>query len=206
MTRGKEQNALFIKSMNKSDEILKNLEKYIKETENNKSSHWKHYLNKNSNYKNIYSCLGFGSYTKKNYVNKFLHLLLQKFIFEKKIFYSKTYKDYKSLFDTINRQIDVDAIRHIFTFELLKNKTNPNSVCVIGDGKLNGLIGINLTFPNAKIYNCNLNETLINDYLILNDTNLSIKNSIKVVNSIYDVDDQDNKLILVSSHLKNFFI
>ena len=34
----------------------------------------------------------------------------------------------------MNRQIDNDAIRHIFIFNLLKKHINPKKICVIGDG------------------------------------------------------------------------
>ena len=190
--------------MNNNNKILNLLEENINNSNENKSSHWKNYLNNSADYKNIYKGLGFGNYTKKNY-KKIYHSFLQKIIFDKKIFLSDTFHKYKKVYDIINRQIDTDTIRHIFTFELLKNKVNPRNVCIIGDGKINGIVGINLIFQNAKIFSCNLSETLINDYLILNKTNLEIKNSIKVILSENDNID-DNQLFLIPSNFKKFLL
>lgn len=184
-------------------EILNLLEKNISKSNDNKSSHWKYHLKKNSNYKNIYEGLGFGCFTKKNY-KKIFHFFLQRKILGKNFFLSGTYKNYKKVFDLINRQIDVDTFRHIYTFELLK-KFNPKTICVIGDGKINGVLGANLTFPNAKIFSVNLSETLINDYLILKKTNLKIKNSIKVILSENDTVDE-NQLFFIPSNFKNFLV
>ena len=90
------------------------------------------------------------------------------------------------MFDEVSRQIDVDTIRHIFTYEKLKKEINPKKICIIGDGKCNGILGAHLTFPEAIIFSVNLSETLINDYIILNDLNIDIKNSIHLITNIND--------------------
>ena len=102
-------------------------------------------------------------------------------IFGNNVFKTKTYYAYKSVYDKINRFIDADTIRHIFTFEKLKEHVNPKSICVIGDGKINGILGAHLAFPNAKIYSVNLAEVLINDNLILEKTNIDLKKSVTLV-------------------------
>ena len=47
------------------DLIIKKLINNINKTNQNKSSHWKKYLNKNDIFLNEYEHLGFGSFTKK---------------------------------------------------------------------------------------------------------------------------------------------
>ena len=190
--------------MTKHNVIIEDLKKHIKSTENNKSSFWKKHLNQFTNYLNPYAFVGAVSYTKKNLANKPLNFLLSRIVYGNKIFFSKTYKSFKKIFDSIDRQIDNAAIRHIFTFELLKNKVNPSKICIIGDGKINGLIGSVAEFPLAKIYSVNLTEVLINDYLILEKTNLVEENLVQVVNSINDEDIENKKIVFVPANLKNF--
>jgi len=187
------------------DFVIKNiiniLEKNITKTNINKSSYWKKYLNKDSVFKDPYNFLGFGSFTKINYKSIF-HYILQILTFGKNFFNTPSYKLYKNLFDKIKRQIDNDTVRHIFTFEKLKY-LNPKRICIIGDGKLNGVLGAHLTFPKAIIFSVNLSETLINDLFILDKCEINLKYSIKLVEN--ENDNLDNsKLYLVPSNLKNF--
>jgi len=184
--------------------IIEALEANIDKTSVNKSSHWKKYLNNNVDYKNPLTMFGFGSFTKKNYKSIF-HNFLQKKIFGKEFFLTETYKNYRKMFDDINRQIDVDTVRHIFTFEKLKKEINPKRICIIGDGKCNGVLGTYLTFPKATIFNVNLSETLINDYIILNYFSIGLKNSVKLISNTRDNLD-NNQLYLIPSNLKEFLL
>ncbi len=186
------------------DLIEKKLISNIEETNKDKSSHWKKYLNKDSNFHNKILNFGFGSYTSKSYKDIF-HRFLQKIIFGKKIFQTETYLKYKKIFDLNNRLIDSDTIRHIFTFEKLKEIINPRIICIIGDGKLNGLIGAHLTFPKAKIFTVNLSETLINDYIILKELNIELKNSIELVDNL-EFRVSDKIVHLIPSNLKDFLL
>ena len=189
------------------DNNLKKLEKFIDFTENNKSSHWKKYLNAKSDFYKNNSILGFGAFTSKNFYKKFLHYFLARLVFNSHIFNSKTFKKYKNIFNKNNRQIDVDAIRHIHTFELLINKIDSNKIskiCLIGDGKLNGLIGCLLNYPSSKIYTINLAETLINDYIILKQMNIVNENDIQIVENEDDL-NKDKKIYLIPSHMKEIF-
>ena len=185
------------------DLILEKLYKKIKNTDNLKSSHWKKFLTKDSNVFNKLSHFGFGSYTKKGFKNLFYDFLNKK-IFGEEIFNSKTYKLYKSIFDQTHRYIDIDTIRHILTFEKLKAYVNPKKICIIGDGKLNGVLGAHLSFPEAKIYNVNLTETLINDYLILKELNIELNNSIGLVDKI-DF-KEEKKLNFIPANFKNYLM
>ena len=184
--------------------IIEDLKKHIKSTEKNKSSFWKKHLNQFTDYLNPYAFVGAVSYTKKSLVKKPLNFLLSRIVYGNNIFFSKTYKRFKKVFDSIDRQIDNEAIRHIFTFKLLKDQVNPSRICIIGDGKLNGLIGGITEFPEAKIYSVNLTEVLINDYLILEKTNLVKDNFVQVVNSIDDEDIKNKKVVFIPANFKNF--
>lgn len=181
--------------------IIQKLKRTIKISNKHKSSHWKKYLN-NFNYLNIHEFAGFGNFSKKN---TFLHKILQKITFGTKIFKSKTFKKYKSVLYNSNRVIDCEMMRHIFTFEKLKKYVNPKKICIIGDGKLNGVLGSYLTFPKAKIYSVNLPEVLLNDYLILNKMKIELKNSITIVDKI-NFSSSNKKYILVPAHYKNFLL
>ena len=187
-----------------NDLIISKLKNNIKHGNKNKSSHWKRLLDNNSDYSNIYKFLGFGNYSKKIKINIF-QKILERITFGNKIFKTETYKKYKSVYDNINRNVDCDTVRHIFTFEKLKKYVNPKTICIIGDGKLNGVLGAYLTFPMAKIYSINLPEVLINDYLILNKMNIDLKKTIEVVDSINFFNNQ-KKYTLVPSNYKTFLL
>jgi len=182
------------------DEINKKLVDLIPETNLNKSSLWKKNLPGNSEYLNEFNHLGIASFTQKSAKN-YIHNILIKIIFGNAIFKTKTYKSYKSVFDKVNRYIDSDTIRHIFTFEMLKEYVNPKSVCIIGDGKINGILGARLTFPLAKIYSVNLSETLINDNLILDKTDIDLKESVTLVEDVNNY-SKDSIMTLIPSSKK----
>lgn len=187
------------------DKNIDKLNKFIKFTEKNKSSHWKKYLNSKSDINNIFSSLGFGSYSKKKKIKKIFHYLLAIAVFGRNIFISNSYKKYKKIFDKSDRQIDVDTIRHIFTFKLIFEKlklSKIKKICLIGDGKLNAIIGCLSHFPEAKIYSINLAETLINDYLVCKNMKLIKLKNIQIVSSINDL-NKSKKIFLIPSHLKN---
>ena len=186
------------------DSNVKILQKYISLTEENKSSHWKYYLNSKSNFYNINNSLAFGGYNKKTLLKKILHFFLARITFGNNIFLLSSFRRYKKIFDKTKRQIDTDSIRHIFTFDLLSKKIKKNikKICIIGDGKVNGIIGCLLHYPNAKIYSINLAETLIHDYLIYKKMyDQSIKN-IQIVEKKKDLTNK-KKLFLIPSCLKN---
>ena len=137
---------------------------------------------------------------KKKYFKKIFHTILQFLIFGKKVFQMDEYKIFKKICDFQNRQVDVDVMRHIITFNLLnKYKLLNNSVCIIGDGKANfvgGLLGLN---KNIKIFSINLSEVLIHDYLILQKTKLIDDDSIIVVKNKNDLLSTNKKLFLIDA-------
>jgi hypothetical protein len=187
-----------------NNSILDKLEKHIEFDNKTKSSHWNFYLNSNANYKNSFESLGFGGYVKKTLFKSFLCYIFSILIFGNNFFKSETYKNYKIVFDKSKRQINIDTIRHIFTFDLLKNINPPSNVCVIGDGKCNFVIGNLLTFPNSRIFSVNLSETLINDYLVLKEMKILDDTEIQVIENEHDAILENKKLILIPSHLKEY--
>ena len=206
------------------DKNIKKLQENIELSNNNKSSHWKlllpkekklkdyqnvedqlsRYYRKKNEYLNKYEHLGAGAYTYKSYKD-FFYKIFQNIIYGSKIFQTDTYNKYKILFDKNHRFIDNDTIRHIFTFEKLKELVNPKTICVIGDGKLNGLLGAYLTFKNSKIFTINLSEVLINDYVILKEFDKNIAKSIEIIdNENFEINKKT--IYLLPSNLKNFLL
>jgi len=182
---------------------IKILEKYISASERNKSSHWKLLLN-NKKVKNIYVNLGFGSFEKKYIIRMIFHYILSRLLFGFKIFRTLEGKIYSEIFSKMNRQIDNDAIRHIFIFNLLKKYIKPKKICVIGDGKANFILGALKIFPKCQIYSVNLAEVLIHDCLIINKFKVLKENLIKVVKKKEDIKKKNIKIFLVPSTNKNF--
>lgn len=180
------------------------LESVIKISEINKSSHWITHL-KNSDYKNIDSQLCFGTFRKRNIPKQLIENLFQRVLYGNSIFSSKSYKIIKNVYEYCNRQIENDAIRHIFTFDLLlKLNLKFNRICVIGDGKASFLSSANKIFPNTQFFSINLPEVLINDYIILNKFKLFDNSEIKVIKSVNDYISNNDKLIIVPSIHKDF--
>ncbi len=186
-----------------SKKIIDKLINSIPETEKDKSSHWREHLPTNSNYLDPYKNFGFSAYSKKTYKDYFYNILTA-IIFGSDIFKKEIYKAYKDIFDQMDRYVDVCTIRHILTFEKIRKFIQPKKICIIGDGKLNGILGAYISFPDAKLFSVNLSEVLINDYIILNKTNINLKKSVGVVeNKNFN---SDFKLTLVPSNHKEYLI
>ncbi|MDB3983092.1 putative sugar O-methyltransferase [Candidatus Pelagibacter sp.] len=187
------------------DQIIQKLEKNISNSEKNKSSYWKKYLNQNTEYKDIFNPdIRIGKFQVKNHFS-FIHNFFLKIIFGYEIFNSQSYRLYKSVFDLSKRRLDINTMRHILTFELLKKYIDPKRICIIGDGGLNAVLGAHLNFPGAKIFSVNLSESHIHEYLILKNLNYDLKNSVKLIDNINENLD-NNLLYLVPSNLKNFLL
>ena len=185
------------------DPIIYSLIDNIQNTQGNKSSYWKKHLPEGIDITNENFFSLFGTYSKKTLKNNILDLFAA-IIFNKNLFKKDLYKKYKTVYDYNFRKIDLDTIKHIFTFEKIQNYLQPKKICIIGDGKINGILGAYLQFPNAKIYSINLSEVLINDYIILKKTNIDLKNQVELVDSISF--REEKKLTLIPSNLKNFLL
>lgn len=185
-------------------EIIKKLKSNIKNTEQNKSSHWHKHTRNIEEYLDITKNYGFGSYEKKTY-KEFFYIILRRLVFGNKVFKTKLYKQCKTIFDKDKRVIDADIIRHIFSYNIIKNYVNPKSICIIGDGKLNAVLCSHLMFPDAKIYSINLSEVLIHDLLILDKLNLKIKSKISLVENV-ETEEDENSLNIVPSNFKKYLM
>ncbi len=185
-----------------SNHIAEKLEVLKKSTEINKSSHWETRL-KGKKYGDIYINLGFGSFEKKKFFKSILHFFFSRLLFGVKIFKSEEAKVYNSIFNKMNRQIDVDALRHIYTFNKLKNNFLPKKICIIGDGKANFVLGCLKIFPKAQIYSVNLAEVLIHDYSVISKFNFIEDANIEVVLNKKDLENQNKKLFLIPSSNKS---
>jgi hypothetical protein len=194
--------------MKKNYQILDKLKLLIKENNKYKSSHWNTHL-KNIDLNNVFKNNHYGSFEINNLYKNIFNKIFTFLIFEKKIFFSNVYKKYKSLFNKMNRAIDCDAMRHILTYNLLKknlqNKKIKN-ICIIGDGRINGLIGAKCIFPDSRIFSINLPEILINDYLILNKYRIIKNKNIQLINKVNDKIINKKKLILITPSKKKFLL
>ena len=134
--------------------------------------------------------------SKKNLFKAPFHKIFLKYIFEDFIFKTDEFEAYKEVYDKMNRQIDVDAVRHVYTFNLLNKYKSPKKLCVIGDGKANFALGSIKLWSSSQIFSINLAETLINDYLILKKPNLVNDEQIQVVENLNDQIDENKKIYL----------
>lgn len=187
-------------------DITKQLKETIDSTDKNKSSHWEKNFELNKNFSSAESLLGLGIYGKKNFINHVFSYIFSYLIFGKKLRELKTFAEFKKKFFKCNRLIECDAIRHIFTFNYLSKLNNIKNICIIGDGKLNSVIGSLITFPNAKIFSVNLIETFLNDLSVNKKMKLIDEKNIQLVSKINDQINNNSKLILVPANLKKFLI
>ena len=184
------------------DKILNSLNSKIQSTNKNKSSSYKMYL-KNIDYENIYSQFATGGFQKKNLFRNFFNFFFSRLIFKSSIFSSKSFKKLILINNRLNVTLNVNMIWHVIILNILKKKTRPKTICVIGDGKSNFIINALINFPNVKIYSINLTEVLINDYLILKKSRILKKNKICVISNINQTIDYKKKIFLIPANLKN---
>ena len=96
--------------------ILQKLNYYLDKSNKYKSSFWINRLD-NNRYLDTKNFLGFGTFTKANFISRFFHKTFQKKIYGNQIFNTKEYKKYKDFFRKQNREINIDNIQHIFFFQ-----------------------------------------------------------------------------------------
>ena len=189
------------------DPIIIKLQKTLSLSKKNRSNYWQRQLEggdpvNKMNATEIYNINrtgGWGNFTKKHFLKSHLHNLGQFYIFGKKLFNSNIYKMYKEVYDQYNRQIDYHVAKHILMLDLIQNYIkNSQKNCVIGDGKLNFLLGANMINPNAQLFYINLPEVLINDYLVIKEMNFLKSESIEAVENLEETNYSDKvKLYLI---------
>ena len=75
---------------------------------------------------------------------------------------------------------------------------NSKKICVIGDGKLNFLLGANLLNSNSQLFYINLPEVLINDYLVMKEMKFLDGEKIEVIENLDTVNySNKTKLYLI---------
>ena len=134
-----------------------------KEQNKHKSSYWSRktknfYTDKQTG---VTGLSAIGKYSRNRVLSRIYHYLFQRLIFSfsNKIFSSPWYKLSKQCAEQQNRSVDMDILRHVFTFDLLDRyifkKQKINNVCVIGDGQSNfvspATVGIPIQFPYPPI-------------------------------------------------------
>ena len=184
------------------DKILNLLNSRIQNTKKNKSSSYEKYL-KNVDYKNIYSQFATGGFQKKSFLRNFFNFFFSRLIFKFSIFSSKNFKKLMQINNKLNVALNVNMIWHAIIVNILKKKTKPKTICVIGDGKANFILNALINFTNIKIYSINLTEVLINDYLILKKSQILKKNKIEVISNINQKINYKKKLFLIPANHKN---
>ena len=185
--------------------IIKKLRDNIPISNNNKSNFWVDRL-KPIVSEDIYQVSGYGPYTPKHIIKSWLHRLGQRYLFGADYFKLDLYKEYKKIFDKYDREIDYHVAKHIVWIEKIKEyiKTS-NNICIIGDSKLNFMLGAHILNPNAKFFMINLPEVLITDYLVVKKMNLIEDNKIEVVDNISMEEKNKNiKLYLIPASEENF--
>ena len=188
-----------------SIEILINtLTDLISENEKEKSSHWQKILNKKQSFLDIKGNYGYGQYKEYNLLYEAYHHIMQTVIFGRRLKEFHEYKLIKENYKKFNRQVECDVVRHIFTFNLLnKFKLLKDNVAVIGDGKANFILGSKIINPSIKLFSINLPELLINDLLIINQSNIFPHEEICVVKEEADLEKEHIKLFLIPANKNN---
>ena len=189
------------------DKIIENLNKYLKNSEQNMSSFGKSLILK-GNYENIEEGMNSGTFVKLDklkLIKSYLSIIPQFLLFKNIIFKNLFIKKYKSICKKQHRLFNYDLIIHSIVLEMLNKKNLLNgNICVIGDGKGNFLHGILDVDNIKKIYSVNLPQSLIQDCLILKKYNSIDSKLVKVVNEKKDLLDESCKIFLVPAENKKF--
>lgn len=205
-----------------SFELINILSKYVVENDKYKSQHWQNYTRyfdiKNLNNKidnnmrdffipqdSNFGVAGFGTISKNNILKKIYHYLFQRLLFIKKYYIFKTseYKKFKDICKIQKRNINLDALRHVFTLKMLNDNFKKDLVvCSIGDGRANLISPLLMQNNMKKIISINLPEILIADL----DLILKIIDSkyIEIADKKSDLEkflkDKTTRLILIASN------
>jgi len=92
---------------------------------NVKSSHWQYFLRKFDVKDNLAidgDLGGFGAIEPLSTINKILNIIFLIILFGKDFLFTDLYKIFKNIENEQNKCIDIDVMRHYFTFEFLKKK------------------------------------------------------------------------------------
>lgn len=168
------------------DIIQRKLYGIICNSENNveKSSHW---LEHTKNFELINGKVsgidGFAGRTRKYIGSQYIHSVLQARNFSDLVIprNSKFYSNALDIAEKQNRCLDLDLLRHVFTFEYLDEKIGlrgMKNICVIGDGQANfASLALNSNLFQ-KVISINLPEVLMSDWELLKCVEMDQKTSV----------------------------
>ena len=158
-----------------------------------KSSHWhQHTMNFQFEGDRVSGIDGFSGRSKRYIGSHFLHSFLQDRNFPELVIPRKShyYSNALLIAKQQKRCLDLDLLRHVFTFHFLDKKidfTSVKNICVIGDGQSNFASLALSTGLFNKILSINLPEVLMSDWELLKCLGMSPKTS--VICNHHDVDD-----------------
>jgi len=185
---------------------------------NVKSSYWQYYLKdfdaKEDLTKVFNEDFGFGGILPLTPLRKIYHNFFLLILFGKKFFFTDLYKIFKNIENEQRRCIDLNVIRHYFTFEFLQKHIftheKIDSVCVIGDGRCNFVSpALKSNFFN-KVISVNLTEVLLFDLLLLEKQTSISQNEIGVASTSTQFEhllkNRNIKLILISAQNSHYLV
>ncbi|MBT5399700.1 hypothetical protein HOL24_04075 [bacterium] len=180
-----------------------------KEQNKHKSSYWSRktknfYTDKQTG---VTGLSAIGKYSRNRVLSRIYHYLFQRLIFSfsNKIFSSPWYKLSKQCAEQQNRSVDMDILRHVFTFDLLDRyifkKQKINNVCVIGDGQSNFVSPAIRSNRFNKVVSVNIEEVLLNDIFLIEKENLLEEEEVAIVTN-----DENLQVFLNDNHTKLILI
>lgn len=177
------------------DSIQKKLLNEINSKKNHaqKSSHWaKHTENFEFTDNFVRGIDGFSGRSRRYLGNSYVHTFLQKRNFSdlKIPFDSSYYSHAVSIAKKQHRALDLDLLRHVFTFKFLDKEINLakiDRICIIGDGQSNGISLALASECFQKVISINLPEILMSDWELLKCLDIAEKTS--VIEGALEFDD-----------------
>lgn len=150
---------------------------------------------------------GFGGYARGGKIKRSLHQLFQRVLFwnQREVFESKSYKLIREICEDQGRILDLDALRHVFTFEFLARclDLKHSTVCVIGDGVSNFVAPASMLSERFRhVISVNLPEILVVDYMAMRNGGFGSDRFILVAASSelkQALQEKDGRIILVSA-------
>ena len=198
-----------------------NLKKILNEVEDSqkyKSSYWIKMTKGISLNENLFEWSNngaFGNISEATILKRFYHYFFQRLLFlkDKKIFKSKNYYAMRHICSLVNRNLNLDCLRHVYTHNILDPIYRESKrICSIGDGRCNFISIIIYCYKNIdKIVHVNLPEVLYADYILIKQLGIIKDNEIIFISCEEEMnkalENNTIKLILLtpnfSQYLKN---
>ena len=150
---------------------------YFKKNIKNKTNQSKYWLKRKLDIEeinNFYTNQWFGAVSRYSFIKYHILKIIYYFVYGRNILNSDIFNKVAKIKKKINLNIDHDTMRHVVLINYLKDKIknlNIKKICIIGDGRCNGLIACHAAFPNAKYILINLPQIQFAEYMFLKKTN-----------------------------------